>query len=65
MRAELTGGGINDLKFFFYADSKAVSHGVALRVLGVVGTAEAISYPAEGKITLRFGVCIDTADWRG
>src|SRR5712692_2520325 len=37
MRAELTGGGVNDLKFFFYADSKAVSHGVALRVLGLWG----------------------------
>jgi hypothetical protein len=26
MRAELTGGGVNDLEFFFYADGKAVSH---------------------------------------
>jgi hypothetical protein len=34
MRAKLTRGRINDLKFFFYADSKAVSHGVALRNLG-------------------------------
>src|ERR1700730_12909058 len=33
MRAQLTGGGVNDLKFFFYADGKAVSHGVALRDL--------------------------------
>ena len=34
MRAEFTCGRVNDLKFFFYADGKAVSHGVALRVLG-------------------------------
>jgi hypothetical protein len=33
VRAELTGGGVNDLKFFFYADGEAVSHGVALRDL--------------------------------
>src|SRR5260370_12212997 len=31
VRAELAGGGVNDLKFFFYADGEAVSHGVALR----------------------------------
>jgi hypothetical protein len=32
MRAELTGGGVNDLKFFFDTDGKAVSHGMALRL---------------------------------
>src|SRR4029077_9169652 len=30
MGAELTGSGVDDLKFFFYTDSKTVSHGVAL-----------------------------------
>jgi hypothetical protein len=37
MRAELTGGGVDDLKFFFYADGETVSHGVALRDLVFVG----------------------------
>jgi hypothetical protein len=32
VRTQLTRGGIYDLEFFFDADSKAVSHGVALRV---------------------------------
>src|SRR5258708_37290635 len=30
IKAELTGGRVDDLKFFCYADSKAMSHGVAL-----------------------------------
>src|SRR5216684_6957881 len=47
MRAELTGGRVDALKFFFYADSKAVSHGVALRVLGLRGTAKRVSYSAD------------------
>src|SRR6266849_9108522 len=33
VRTKLTGSGINNLKFFFYADGEAVSHGVALRDL--------------------------------
>src|SRR6267378_594584 len=37
VRAELAGSGINDLKFFFYADGEAVSHGVALRDLKLWG----------------------------
>src|SRR5437868_5635577 len=41
VRAELAGSGINNLKFFFYADGEAVSHGVALRDLEFVGTASA------------------------
>jgi hypothetical protein len=31
VRAQLTRRRIDDLEFFFYADGKAVSHGVALR----------------------------------
>src|SRR5579859_28305 len=45
VRAELTGGGINNLKFFFYADSKAVSHGLALRFLGLWGLLSAYHTP--------------------
>src|SRR6266852_1277051 len=52
MRAELTGGGVNDLKFFFYADGKAVSHGVALRVLGLWGLLSAYHTPSVVKIAL-------------
>src|SRR6267142_231241 len=37
VRAELAGSGINNLKFFFYADGEAVSHGVALRDLELWG----------------------------
>jgi hypothetical protein len=37
MRAELAGGGVNDLEFFFDSDGKAVSHGMALRDPLVVG----------------------------
>src|SRR5712664_1888056 len=50
--AELTGGGVNDLKFFFYADGKAVSHGVALRVLGLWGLLSAYHTPSVVKIAL-------------
>src|SRR6267154_594798 len=37
VRAELAGSGINNLKFFFYADGEAVSHEVALRDLELWG----------------------------
>jgi len=50
VRAKLTGGGINNLKFFFYADGEAVSHEVALRDLGC-GDAKRVSYRANGEIT--------------
>src|SRR5690348_12473273 len=35
VRAKLARGGIDNLEFFFYADSKAVSHEMALRVPGL------------------------------
>src|SRR5260370_33551455 len=47
IREEPTGARVDDLKFFFYADSKAVSPGVALRVLGLRGTAKRVSYSAD------------------
>src|SRR5216684_1270972 len=50
--AELTGGRVDDLKFFFYADGKAVSHGVALRVLGLWGLLSAYHTPSVVKIAL-------------
>jgi len=38
------------LEFFFDADGKAVSHGMALRVLGFpAGPLERVSYPAVSK----------------
>src|SRR5229473_2612022 len=52
VRAELTGGGVNNLKFFFYADGEAVSHGVALRVLGLWGLLSAYHTPSVVKIAL-------------
>src|SRR5713226_178660 len=52
MRAELTCGGVDDLKFFFYADGKAVSHGVALRILGLRGQPSAYHTPLVVKIAL-------------
>src|SRR5258707_8747617 len=45
MRAELTGGGGNDLKLFFYADGKAVSDGGAPRGLVVWGVLNAYRIP--------------------
>jgi hypothetical protein len=50
MRAQLAGGGINDLKFFFNADGEAVSHGVALRILGLWGLPGGYHTPPMGKI---------------
>src|SRR5712671_5273244 len=50
MRAELAGGRVNDLKFFFYADGKAVSHELALRILGLKGTLRRYHTPLVGKL---------------
>ncbi len=52
VRAELTRGRVNDLKFFFYADGKAVSHGVALRILGCRGLLSAYHTPGLWKLHL-------------
>ncbi len=52
VRAQFARGRINDLKLFFDADGKAVSHGVALRVAWVsLGTSEQVSYSATSRIT--------------
>jgi len=52
VRAKLTGGGINNLKFFFYADGEAVSHEVALRNLGLWGLLSAYHTALMGKLHL-------------
>jgi DNA-binding transcriptional ArsR family regulator len=52
MRAQLAGGRVNDLKFFFYADSKAVSHGLALRILRLWGLLNRYHTPLKGKLHL-------------
>jgi hypothetical protein len=52
MRAELAGGGVNNLKLFFYADGKSVSHGLAFRVLGLRGLLRAYHTPLMGNLHL-------------
>src|SRR5713101_8072373 len=52
VRTKLTGSGINNLKFFFYADGEAVSHGVALRALELWGLLSAYHTAVVAKIHL-------------
>src|SRR6266849_10591208 len=50
VRTKLTGSGINNRKFFFYADGEAVSHEVALRDRRLWGLLSAYHTALVGKI---------------
>src|SRR6266481_712541 len=50
--AKLAAGGVNDLKFFFYADGKAVSHGRPSGSLGCRGQLRTYHTPLIVKIAL-------------
>ncbi len=59
VRTQLARGWIDDLEFFFYADGKAVSHGVALRAALVsLGTGRRYHTPRARKLHLLNASCL-------
>src|SRR5262249_35409842 len=52
VRTQFARSWINDLEFFFDSDGKAVSHGVALRVVRLYWGPREVSYAPRSKMTL-------------